>query len=183
MFSFNFDYLRKSFIKVTVEDVPFVYGIAYTVNERSVEFAKAPTGAIRIYRETPTDRLVEWAEGSVLKANDMTIQQVQTIHILQETVDNVRREALYRNADGNYDAGGKRITNVGNPLDLQDVVTKQYLQIYSTIGGTDLDPEAIKKILEGVTINTEDIAAIQTRLDALPTKLTQLSIFCDSVNI
>ena len=83
-FDFPFDYLRKAFVKVSVNNA-IVDG--YTIDNRSVIFNIAPASndVIVIYRETPTDRLVAWRDASIIKATDMTVQQVQELHILEET--------------------------------------------------------------------------------------------------
>ena len=83
-FDFPFDYLRKAFVKVSVNDA-IVDG--YIIDNRSVIFNNAPASndVIVIYRETPTDRLVAWRDASIIKATDMTVQQVQELHILEET--------------------------------------------------------------------------------------------------
>lgn len=82
-FDFPFDYLRKAFIFTKVNDVQ---NTDFTVNGRTVVFAVAPpaNSDITIYRSTTTRRLVSWADASVLRAQDMTIFQVQNLHILEE---------------------------------------------------------------------------------------------------
>ena len=79
-FDFPFDYLRKAFIHVTINDVEVS---DYSIDSRTIIFETAPSeGAIiNIYRSTDTTRLVAWADASVLKASDMTISQVQQLHI------------------------------------------------------------------------------------------------------
>lgn len=86
VFSFPFDYLRKAFVYVETDGEPLEQGTDFSVYEKTVVFTTAPTAGtkLRIYRETETIPLVSWADASVLKAKDMTIQQVQVLHILEE---------------------------------------------------------------------------------------------------
>ena len=86
VFSFPFDYLRKAFVKVEVAGDPLEQGTDFSVSGKTVVFQTAPAVdlKVRIFRETETIPLVSWADASVLKAKDMTIQQVQVLHILEE---------------------------------------------------------------------------------------------------
>lgn len=86
VFSFPFDYLRKAFVKVEVAGEAMVQGTDYLVSSKTVVFNTAPNSesTIRIFRETSTTPLVSWADASVLRAKDMTIQQIQVLHILEE---------------------------------------------------------------------------------------------------
>lgn len=181
VFSFNFDYLRASFVKVKANGVnAYIYGQDYLVTNRSIEFNEPPKAGLMltIYRETPVDRLVSFAEGSVLKATDLTINQVQTIHVLEETLDTVTLTSMVQNEDGNWDGQNKRIVNVHDPLDGQDVVTYQFLKAYSSFGDLGLDPEDIRKLLSGVTENSDAIKILEAALaqvrDSIPTKTSQL---------
>ncbi|MDT8900653.1 phage tail fiber protein [Anaeroselena agilis] len=92
-FSFPFDYLRKTFIYCTSNGVALVYGTHYTVLDKEVEFASAPAaGTLRIQRRTSTDPLVSWADASVLRALDLTVFEVQCLHLAEETADAVKTD-------------------------------------------------------------------------------------------
>jgi hypothetical protein len=103
----------------------------YTIDSRTVVFHVAPpsNSVIRIYRETDTSRLVVWADASVLKASDMTIQQVQQLHILEEANDWTKTNSIVLNDAGNaWQGRNYRVSNVSDPTEAQDVVTKNYLE-------------------------------------------------------
>ena len=129
-FDFPFDYLRKSFVYVSVNNALKNNITDYTIDGRTVVFNTAPASGsiIRIYRETSTDRLVVWADASVLKAADMTIQQVQQLHILEETNDWTKSSSIVLNDDGTaWQGRNYRLTNISDPVDEQDAVTKRYI--------------------------------------------------------
>lgn len=129
-FDFPFDYLRKSFVYVSVNNALMNNTTDYTIDGRTVVFNTAPASGsvIRIYRETTTDRLVVWADASVLKAADMTIQQVQQLHILEETNDWTKSNSIVLNDEGTaWQGRNYRLTNISDPVDEQDVVTKRYI--------------------------------------------------------
>lgn len=130
-FTFPFDYLRKSFVKVMLDGVEQTYGIDYTVNNKQLDFSVAPANnvVIVIYRETSTDRLVAWEDASVLRASDMTLFEVQLLHIAEETQDKVQDSGLAKDDyDGVWDGRLTRIKNVLNPVYALDVVNKQYFE-------------------------------------------------------
>lgn len=130
-FDFPFDYLRKSFVRVSVNNEPMDNTADYTIDSRTVVFHVAPpsNSVICIYRETDTSRLVVWADASVLKASDMTIQQVQQLHILEEANDWTKTNSIVLNDEGNaWQGRNYRVSNVSDPTEAQDVVTKNYLE-------------------------------------------------------
>ena len=129
-FDFPFDYLRKVFVYVSVNNALMNNITDYTIDGRTVVFNTAPASGsiIRIYRETSTDRLVVWADASVLKAADMTIQQVQQLHILEETNDWTKSSSIVLNDEGTaWQGRNYRLTNISDPIDEQDAVTKRYI--------------------------------------------------------
>lgn len=85
-YNFGFDYLAKDFIKVEVDGKLLEYDKDYTVNGRTVEFIVTPTEekTLLIYRKTSTLPILEWQDGSIMRASDMNIQQRQTQHLSEE---------------------------------------------------------------------------------------------------
>ena len=127
-FSVPFDYLRPSYVHVAINDAEVSEG--FTISNRMVMFDSAPTkdDAVHIYRSTPTTRLVSWADASILKAIDMTIAEVQQLHILEETNDWTKTNSIVLNDEGNaWQGRNYRVSNVSDPTEAQDVVTKHYL--------------------------------------------------------
>ena len=132
-FYFGFDYINKQFVKVQVGDgsSPLTYLTDYTVDDRSVTLTDTPAVgvAIRVYRETTSDRIVEWADGAFIKASQMTLENLQQLHLIEEAQDYPILSSLSRYPDGvNFNALDSRITGVKDPTDPQDVVTKHYME-------------------------------------------------------
>lgn len=131
-YSFPFDYLRKAFVHVSlisdekVEEL--TQGTDYTVTDRVVTLA-APTGLkIKIYRQTATKPLVGWADASVLKAADMTVQSTQLLHLAEETSDLAQDGGLSKDGTDNiWDARYNKIKNLLDPTDPGDAVTLRYI--------------------------------------------------------
>lgn len=132
-FYFGFDYINKQFVKVQVgaESSPLTYLSDYTVDDRSVTLTDTPAVgvAIRVYRETPSDRIVEWADGAFIKASQMTLENLQQLHLIEEAQDYPILNSLSKYPDGfNFNALGSRIIGVSDPKDPQDAVTKHYME-------------------------------------------------------
>lgn len=128
-FSIPFDYLRPSFVHVSVNDAEVSEG--FTVSNRGIMFDTAPAkdALVKIYRKTPTSRLVSWADASILKAIDMTIAEVQQLHILEEASDWSKTNSIVLDEEGNTWQGRNcRMSNIADPTEAQDVVTKNYLE-------------------------------------------------------
>lgn len=128
-FSVPFDYLRPSFVHVAVNDAEVSEG--FTISNRMVMFDAAPAkdAVVHIYRNTPTTRLVSWADASILKAIDMTIAEVQQLHILEEANDWSKTHSIVFDEErGVWQGRNYRVSNVSDPTEAQDVVTKNYLE-------------------------------------------------------
>ena len=131
-YSFPFDYLRKAFVHVSlisdekIEEL--TQGKDYTVNDRQVTLV-APTGLkIKIYRVTTTKPLVGWADASVLKAADMTVQSTQLLHLAEETSDLAQDGGLSKDEDDNiWDARYNKIKNLLDPTEPGDAVNLNYI--------------------------------------------------------
>lgn len=131
-FTVPFDYLAKKFVRVSVGLTVLEggdYGDTskdfYFLDKTTVRLRVAPeAGAeVKIRRYTSaTDRVVSFKDASILKASDLDISSVQAFHIAEEGRD-VINDALIVDREGNWDAKGNRIVNVGTPIDDTDAVT------------------------------------------------------------
>lgn len=138
IFLFPFDYLRKAFIyaqDVQNENVTdLVQGVDFEMdNSRHIHLKTALKAGhiLRIFRKTTTQPLVEWQDASVLRSADLTLQEVQLLHLAEETSDKVTDSAGLSVDPMNtnlWNANFKRIGNVLDPVVPQDVVTLNYIQ-------------------------------------------------------
>lgn len=103
-------------------------GKDFTVNDRVVTLA-APTGLkIKIYRQTATKPLVGWADASVLRAADMTVQSTQLLHLAEETSDLAQEGGLSKDGTDNiWDARYNKIKNLLDPTEPGDAVNLNYI--------------------------------------------------------
>ena len=127
-FSVPFDYLRPAFVHVAINDAEVSEG--FTISNRMIMFDSAPAkdSIVHIYRNTPTTRLVSWADASILKAKDMTISEVQQLHILEEASDWSKTNSIVLDEESGGWQGRKfRVSDIADPKDAQDAVTKNYI--------------------------------------------------------
>ena len=150
-------------MKATLDGVAFSYGKDYDIIGKEITFKVPPSGILKIYRETPTDRLVEWNEGSVLLSSDMTLAQVQQLHIIEEQQAWSKEKSIVLNDNNVWEGRFTRIGNVADPINDQDVVTKKYME--NVQGGfvqanTALKDEATKQA--NIAINKAGEASAST---------------------
>lgn len=138
-YTFPFSYLRKKFVMVSIlhsdaSETALEYGVDYTVNDLSVSLATpAQVGEhIIIYRQTSTDKIVTWNDGSILLARDMNTEDAQMLHLQEEQQDYIMAHAISTKVTSDkevlWDALNHRVINVSDPKDPQDAVTKHYME-------------------------------------------------------
>lgn len=134
-FTVPFDYLAKKFVRVSL-GVTILKGGDYGDTSKDYYFLdktkvrlKVPpqVGEVLIIRRytSATDRVVSFKDASVLKATDLDVSAVQTIHIAEEARD-IINDALIKGKEGNWDARGHRIVNVGDPIGDNDAVSFKF---------------------------------------------------------
>lgn len=140
LYTFPFSYLRKKFIKVDVlhtdnSITSLTYGVDYVVNDLSLTLTNpAKVGEhLIIYRQTTTDKIITWNDGSILLASDMNTEDVQMLHLQEEQQDYIQAHSINTNTDSDtkevlWDALNHRVVNVSDPKDPQDAVTKHYME-------------------------------------------------------
>lgn len=130
-FTVPFDYLAKKFVRVSL-GVTILKGGDYGDTSKDYYFLdktkvrlKVPPqeGEVLTIRRytSATDRVVSFKDASVLKATDLDVSSMQTIHIAEEARD-IINDALIKDKEGNWDAKGNRIVNVGDAVSDGDAV-------------------------------------------------------------
>ncbi len=176
-YSFPFDYLRKAFVHVSlisdekIEEL--TQGTDYTVTDRVVTLA-APTGLkIKIYRVTTTKPLVGWADASVLRAADMTVQSTQLLHLAEETSDLAQEGGLSKDGTDNiWDARYNKIKNLLDPTDPGDAVNLNYITKNQTSLLTQLNNTGAAQNASIVSTGDTQNARLTAAGDKQNTRLT-----------
>lgn len=132
-FTVPFDYLKKSFVTVRLDPSTTLtggdYGDTgsdyYFLDKTTIRLKVAPASgeSLTIRRHTSaTERVVTFKDASILKATDLDTSQMQAFHIAEEGRDAIN-DAIIGDKEGNWDAKGHRIINVGTPVADSDAVT------------------------------------------------------------
>nr|DAH63260.1 MAG TPA: tail fiber protein [Caudoviricetes sp.] len=181
VYAFPFDYLRKKFVKV--EDIytnitELTIGVDYTVEDKQVRLVKAIPleHSVKIYRETTTDPLVEWQDASVLRSADLSLQEVQLLHLAEETADKVFDSGM-STAYGNpncWDGQYKRIINALDPIEDGDVVTLRYIKANQSSLLNALKAEGAKQNASIVATGDNQNKRLTTTGDSYVSTMTTL---------
>lgn len=138
-FSVPFDFIDHAHIKVSVDGagVPFTWLNASTIQ---TTITPANGTVVEVRRHTPRDaRLVDFVDGAVLTEMSLDRSSKQSFFLAQEAFD-AAGASLILTEDGHYSAGGRRITNVGDPVGSQNVATKGWVE--SSVGSPVVQAQA-----------------------------------------
>lgn len=130
-FQIPFEYLARKFVQVTLigRDRKALVNIQdYRFTSKTQITTSKTWGVgdgyelIELRRFTSaTDRLVDFADGSILRAYDLNVSQIQTLHVAEEARD-LTADTIGVNNEGHLDARGRRIVNVADPVNALDAV-------------------------------------------------------------
>lgn len=131
-FNIPFEYLARKFVVVTLIGVDrkvLTINTDYRFATRTTISLTKPWGptdgynVIELRRVTSTtDRLVDFTDGSILRAYDLNVAQIQTMHVAEEARD-LTADTIGVNNDGHLDARGRRIVNVADGIEPGDAIT------------------------------------------------------------
>lgn len=130
-FNIPFEYLARKFVVVTLIGVDrkvLTLNTDYRFATRTTISLTKSWGpadgytTIELRRVTSTtDRLVDFTDGSILRAYDLNVAQIQTMHVAEEARD-LTADTIGVSNDGHLDARGRRIVNLANAVDDRDAV-------------------------------------------------------------
>lgn len=136
-FMIPFEYLARKFVTVTLigqTRKELVLNQDYRFTTKNQITTSRGWGSndgfdlIEIRRYTSaTERLVDFADGSILRAYDLNISQVQTLHVAEEARD-LTADTIGVNNDGHLDARGRRIVNVADAVGDFDAVNMNQMK-------------------------------------------------------
>ena len=159
-----FSYRDQGDVAVTIDGVAttaFTWDGAGT----NITFTSPPANlsSIEIRRTTSQSaRLVDYADGSVLKENDLDTDSTQSFMMGQEAIDDAGDKIKLDNADFQWDAQSKRLKNVSDPTGAQDVATKNYIE-NTWLSAAD------KTTLNNVNSNISAINTVNSNISAITT--------------
>lgn len=130
-FNIPFEYLARKFVVVTLIGVDrkvLTLNQDYRFATRTTLSTTMAWGQAQGYTQieirrytSATERLVDFTDGSILRAYDLNVSQVQTLHVAEEARD-LTADTIGVNNDGHLDARGRRIVNLANAVDDRDAI-------------------------------------------------------------
>lgn len=130
-FTIPFEYLARKFVVVTligatrrelILNTEYRFTTATTITTTKAWGPADNFDLIEIRRLTSaTERLVDFADGSILRAYDLNISQVQSLHIAEEARD-LTADTIGVNNDGDLDARARKIVNLADGVNDGDAV-------------------------------------------------------------
>ena len=148
-FTFTFDYIKEEHIKVFVNFVEKAQGTGS--NEFQVITNTTPkkislnTGLsadntrVEIRRVSSLSTpLVDFTDGSTLTAADLDTAEKQSLFIDQELDDALKQGISIDTSTGVPTLNSQRLSNVSDPVNAQDAVTKAYLERSGSITSTQI---------------------------------------------
>lgn len=130
-FNIPFEYLARKFIQVTligrdrkplsnIDDYRFTSKNQITTNKAWGSGDGYELIELRRFTSA-TERLVDFSDGSILRAYDLNVSQIQTLHVAEEARD-LTADTIGVNNEGHLDARGRRIVNLADPVNELDAV-------------------------------------------------------------
>ena len=183
-FSFSFEYIDETDVKVSIDGVTQAT-TAYTFPTAStIQFVSlTPTSSqtIRIFRETDVDDLkATFFAGSSIRSQDLNDNFEQNNFAVQEI-----KNQFVTQANGsfstNVDMNSNRITDMADPVDAQDAVTKQYLEDNYFDDGTETITSGESWPDNDTTIATT--AAVDNRVDSKIDTAIEGDVLIDSTGL
>lgn len=161
LYSIPFKYISKAYIEVRVGGVQIYEGAGYTWQSSTsirLTAGNLPTGVVLdIRRRTPKElKLVDFQDGSVLTEAALDLSADQVFQLVQETVDDMD-DRLAVQPDGTVDGLGRRIRNVGSPVEPDDAATKGWAE-------TAME----SNVQQAITARNEAVAARNEAVTATP---------------
>lgn len=130
-FNIPFEYLARKFVQVTLigrdrKPLTNIDDYRFTSKNQITTNRAWGTGdgyqLIELRRFTSaTERLVDFSDGSILRAYDLNVSQIQTLHVAEEARD-LTADTIGVNSGGDLDARGRRIVNLADPVNDLDAV-------------------------------------------------------------
>ena len=131
IFNVQVPYLLRDHISLLVDGVEVTFTWLDSVRIQA-DVAPVQDAVVWVKRTTPVgDAIVDYQDGSVLGESEMDASAAQSLFIAQETKDETSA-LIQLQPNEEYDAQGKVIGNVADPIEQQDVVTKEWAETAMT---------------------------------------------------
>ena len=128
-FSIPFTYINSSHLSCTINGV----ATAFTLDAAGTTATTGSTPAVGAIIEfkrssSATSRLTDYVSGGTLTESDLDTDSIQAFNLGQEALDQANDKINYDLSDDTWDANNKKLKNIADPVNNQDVATKYYIE-------------------------------------------------------
>lgn len=181
-FSVPFSYLSRDHIKVAVDGIEVEFR---WLNDTTVTLTEAPPqGAIvDVLRETERQKLlVDFQDASTITEEQLDLAARQSFYLAQEAFD-MAGATMALNSDGSLSASGRRLSNVGEPVNPEDVPTMGWVQAQYQ-SGKDAHVERLVAEEAALLATTAAVEATQTiaNIDSYEARVLELKDLAERTN-
>jgi len=116
-FTVSWPFIAKAHVDVFVDGVEQTLGTDYSwLNDTTIQFDTAPADGttIRIERNTPTERLVDFQDAGTITEKSLDLDGTQSVFVAEETNSDLTEDAMLLDNDDKFDAKSKVIKNVAD---------------------------------------------------------------------
>mgnify|MGYP002656414104 CR=1 FL=1 len=181
-FQVPFEYLARRFVAVTLigqdrKELVLTTDFRFTSKAYlRTNVAWGPANGyerIEIRRNTSaTDRLVDFSDGSILRASELNISQVQTLHVAEEA-RNMVADTISENSDGDLDARGRRIANLADATEPGHAVTLRQQVAWAESALGSKDSAKISEVNSKSSENASKISEVNSKSSENAAKISE----------
>ena len=150
----TFPKISRDHVEVTTDGVATSF--SWASDSEIILDTPAPEGAEVVRRRvTPTEPLVDFQPGTILQEKELDILATQGVYIAAEAKDAFIQTLVFDEADQAFDVKNSVLSNVADPVDGNDAVTKNW--VLSTEESFLSEVKQVRDEIQSLTVSGEMI--------------------------